>query len=147
MKQKLAVLVLVAVAAALYAIPAFTQSTGTVKGVCKDVQGKPITGAVVQFANQETGRKYEIKTNNKGEYFSLGIAPGKYNVSLLKDGKELFHYANVPVGLDEVTVDFDLQKEQAKGGQQQGMTPEQLKKIQEQQEKAAKEKKQVKAFN
>jgi hypothetical protein len=133
MKQKLAVLVLVALAAALCATPAFTQSTGTVKGVCKDIEGKPITGAVVQLTSQETGRKYEIKTNNKGEYFSLGIAPGKYNVALLKDGKELFHYGNVPVGLDEVTIDFDLKKEQAKGAQQQGMTPEQLKKIQEQQ--------------
>ena len=147
MKQKFAVLVLLALAAAFGTVPAFTQSTGTVKGACKDVQGKPITGAVVQFASQETGRKYEIKTNNKGEYFSLGIAPGKYNVTLLKDGKELFHYANVPVGLDEVTVDFDLQKEQAKGAQQQGMTPEQLKKIQEQQEKAAKETNTVKALN
>jgi len=147
MKQKFAVLALLALAVAFGTVPAFTQSTGTVKGACKDVQGKPITGAVVQFASQETGRKYEIKTNNKGEYFSLGIAPGKYNVTLLKDGKELFHYANVPVGLDEVTVDFDLQKEQAKGAQQQGMTPEQLKKIQEQQEKAAKETNTVKALN
>jgi len=139
--------VLIAFAAALFATPAFTQSTGTIKGVCKDIEGKPITGAVVQLTSQETGRKYEMKTNNKGEYFSLGIAPGKYNVALLKDGKELFHYANVPVGLDEVTVDFDLQKEQAKGAQQQGMTPEQLKKIQEQQEKAAKETNTVKALN
>ena len=51
------------------------------------------------------------------------------------------------MGLDEVTVDFDLQKERAKGAQQQGMTPEQLKKIQEQQEKAAKETNTVKALN
>jgi tetratricopeptide (TPR) repeat protein len=146
MKQKFAVVVLVIFTAAL-GTPAFTQSTGTVKGVCKDVEGKPMTGAVVQYASQETGRKYEIKTNNKGEYFSLGIAPGKYNVALLKDGKELFHFSGVPVGLDETTVDFDLQKEQARGAQQQGMTPEQLKKIQEQQEKAAKETNTVKALN
>jgi tetratricopeptide (TPR) repeat protein len=147
MKQRFAVLVLVALAAALCSTPAFTQSTGTVKGVCKDLEGKPINGAVVQFTSQETGRKYELKTNNKGEYFSLGVAPGKYNVALLRDGKEVFHYSNVPVGLDEVTIDFDLQKEQAKGAQQQGMTPEQLKKIQEQQEKAAKETNTVKALN
>ena len=146
MKKKFAVVALLALAAAL-CTPAFTQSTGTVKGVCKDIEGKPMTGAVVQYASQETGRKYEIKTNNKGEYFSLGIAPGKYNVALLKDGKELFRFAGVPVGLDETTVDFDLQKEQARGAQQQGMTPEQLKKIQEQQEKAAKETTTVKALN
>jgi len=148
MKRKVAVLVLVALAAAaLCTTPAFTQSTGTVKGVCKDLEGKPITGGVVQLTSQETGRKYAIKTNNKGEYFSLGIAPGKYNISLLKDGKELFHFANVPVGLDETTVDFDMQKEQAQGAQQQGISPEQLKKMQEAQEKAAKETNTVKALN
>jgi tetratricopeptide (TPR) repeat protein len=147
MKQKFAVLVLVALATALFTTPAFAQSTGTVKGVCKDLEGKPIIGAVVQLTSQETGRKYEIKTNNKGEYFSLGISPGKYTVALLKDGKELFHYGNVPVGLDEVTLDFDLKKEQAQGAQQQGVSPEQQKKIQEQQEKAAKETTTVKALN
>ncbi|PYV97247.1 MAG: hypothetical protein DMG86_18570 [Acidobacteria bacterium] len=64
MKQKVAVLMLFALATALFTTPAFTQTTGTVKGVCKDLEGKPITGAVVQLTSQETGRKYEIKTNN-----------------------------------------------------------------------------------
>ncbi len=36
----------------------------------------------MEWLSTETGRKYTLKTNNKGEYFSLGIAPGKYNVKL-----------------------------------------------------------------
>src|SRR5207253_10258673 len=44
-----------------------------------------------------------LKTNNKGEFFSLGVAPGKYNVALIKDGTEVFHFANVPVTLNEET--------------------------------------------
>jgi len=92
---------------------AVAQNTGTVKGVCKDSEGKPIAAAEVEWMSTETGRKYTLKTNNKGEYFSLGIVPGKYNVKLSKDGKELFHYNGVPVGLDETTQDIDLKKENA----------------------------------
>jgi tetratricopeptide (TPR) repeat protein len=147
MKQRFVVLVLAGLIAGLCVPPVFAQATGTVKGVCKDVEGKPIAGAVVQWYSEETGRKYEIKTNNKGEYFSLGISPSKYKVTLLKDGKELFHFNAFPVGLDETTLDFDLKKEQSQAAQGQGLSPEQLKKMQEQQEKAAKEANTVKALN
>ncbi len=64
----------------------------------------------------DTGRKYDLKTNNKGEYFSLGIAAGKYNATLMKDGKELFHVNGVQVGADEVVQDFDLKKALAATG-------------------------------
>jgi len=123
------------------------QTTGSVKGVCKDVEGKPITQAEVEWLGTETGHKYNIKTNNKGEYFSLGIAPGKYNVTLRKDGKEIFHINGVSVGVDESTLDFDLKKEQARAAQGQGLTPEQLKAQQEAAAKAEKEKNTVGSLN
>src|SRR5271163_3541996 len=85
---------------------AVAQTTGSVKGVCKDVDGKPIAGAEVEWYAPETGHKYVIKTNSKGEYFSLGIAPGKYNVKLSKDGKELFHINGIDVQLGELEVPF-----------------------------------------
>jgi len=132
---------------ALTSVPAFAQASGTVRGVCKDLDGKPITGAGVEWLNTDNGRKYELKTNNKGEYFSLGIASGKYKVTLSKDGKELFHFNGLSVGTDEVVQDFDLKKETAAAALQQGMTPEQLKQQQEQQAKAAKEVNTVKALN
>src|SRR6202040_391652 len=106
---------------------ALAQTTGTVKGVCKDSEGKPIVGADVEWTGTESGHTYKLKTNNKGEYFSLGIVPGKYNVKLSKDGKEIFHINNITVGLDEVVQDLDLKKEQVNAGQAQGMTPEQAK--------------------
>jgi len=147
MKQHLVIVVLVALMAGVWVPPVLAQATGSVKGVCKDVEGKPITGATVEWLSRDTGRKFPLKTNNKGEYFSLGMAPGKYNVSLTKDGKELFHFNSVPVGLDEVTLDFDLKKEQAQGAQGQGMSPEQAKQIQEQQAKQQKEAMTVKTLN
>ena len=138
---------LLVLAAGLSAPLAFAQTTGTVKGTCKDSEGKPIAQADVEWTGTESGHTYKLKTNNKGEYFSLGIVPGKYNVKLSKDGKELFHFSNVPVGLDEVVMDFDLKKEQANSAQASGMTAEQVKQIQAQQAQAAKEKDTVKTLN
>jgi tetratricopeptide (TPR) repeat protein len=126
---------------------AFSQTTGSVKGVCKDVEGKPIAQAVVEWTGTETGHTYTIKTNNKGEYFSLGIVPGKYNVKLSKDGAELFHFSGVTVGLDEFDLDFDLKKEKSSQAQGQGMSAEQAKAVQEQQAKATKEQNTVKSLN
>ncbi|HUB03086.1 MAG TPA: tetratricopeptide repeat protein [Terriglobales bacterium] len=126
---------------------AFSQTTGSVKGVCKDTDGKPIAGAQVDWTGTETGHTYALKTNNKGEYFSLGVVPGKYNVKLSKDGKELFHFNGVSVGLEEFDLDFDLKKEQTAAAQGQGMSAEQAKAQQEQQAKVTKEQNTVKSLN
>lgn len=149
MKRNL-VLLGVAVILAVANMPvSLAQATGTVKGIVKDQEGKPIPGAVVQYVSSETGRKYELKTNNKGEFFSLGVAPGKYVVTLFKDGKELFHYNGVPVTLDEENnrLDIDLQKEAQRTAQGQGLSAEQQKQVQEQKEKAQKEQLTVKSLN
>ena len=89
---------LVVAVAALCVPPVFAQATGTVKGVCKDMDGKPIVGANVEWVNTDNGRKYNLKTNKKGEYFSLGIEPGKYKVTLTQDGKQLDQVNGFPVG-------------------------------------------------
>jgi tetratricopeptide (TPR) repeat protein len=121
--------------------------TSTVKGVCKNLDGTPIAGAEVEWLALDTGHKYTLKTNNKGEYFSLGVLPGKYNVKLSKDGKEMYHLNGVVVTSGETVQDFDLKKEQALAATAQGKTPEQIKAEQEQREKAAKETNTVKALN
>jgi tetratricopeptide (TPR) repeat protein len=137
MRKHFVLPLLLVLVAALSAPLAFAQTTGTVKGVCKDVEGKPIVGAEVEWLSPESGHSYKLKTNNKGEYFSLGIVPGKYNVKLSKDGKELFHLNGITVGLDETEVPFDLKKEQVAAAQGQGLTPEQAKAQQEAAAKAA----------
>ena len=147
MKQCSVVLILLALVAGLCVSPVFAQATGTVKGVCKDMEGKPIVGATVEWFNTENGRKYALKTNKKGEYFSLGIDPGKYRVTLTQDGKELDKVGNFPVGVDEATLDFDLKASQVQAAQQQGINPEKLKEMQAQKEKAEKEAGTVKTLN
>jgi tetratricopeptide (TPR) repeat protein len=138
---------LLILAASLCAPFALAQTTGSVKGVCKDVDGKPIAQADVEWLGTETGHKYTIKTNNKGEYFSLGIAPGKYNVTLRKDGKQIWNINGVSVGMDEATLDFDMKKERLHAAQGQGLTPEQLKAQQEAVAKAEKEKNTIGSLN
>jgi tetratricopeptide (TPR) repeat protein len=147
MRKYLILPLLLTLAAALSAPLAFAQTTGTVKGVCKDVDGKPIVGADVEWVSPESGHTYKLKTNNKGEYFSLGIVPGKYNVKLSKDGKELFHLNGINVGVDETEVPFDLKKEQAAAAQGQGLTPEQAKAQSEAAAKAESDKKVVGTLN
>ena len=153
MRKHFALILFALLALGLCVPPVFAQASGTVKGACKDAQGNPIADAIVLWTNTENGQKYTLKTNKKGEYFSLGISPGKYNVALYKSaddqkaGKELFHQNGYSVQLDENNLDFDLKKEQENQAKGVGLTPEQLKQMQEQQAKAQKEQNTVKSLN
>jgi len=153
MKKHFAVFVFVVLVLALCVPPVFAQNSATVKGVCKDLQGNPIADGTVLYVNQTNGQKYPLKTNKNGDYFSLGLSAGAYTITLYRNaddakaGKELFHANNFTVVLGENTLDFDLKKEQQRAAQGQGLTPEQVKQMQEAQEKAQKEGNTVKALN
>ncbi|HXW99752.1 MAG TPA: tetratricopeptide repeat protein [Candidatus Acidoferrales bacterium] len=153
MRKHFALILFALLALGLCVPPVFAQASGTVKGACKDAQGNPLADAIVLWANTENGQKYTLKTNKKGEYFSLGISPGKYNVTLYKNaddqkaGKEADHANGFQVQLDENNLDFDLKKEQENQAKGVGLTPEQLKQMQEQQAKQQKEQNTVKSLN
>ncbi len=153
MRKQPAIILLVVLTAVLSVPQLFAQASGTVKGTCRDAEGKPIPGAVVEYANLDNGQKYSLKTNKNGEYFSLGLTPGKYKITLYKTpedqkaNKELYHINGFQVQLDENTMDLDLKKEQENQAKGQGLTPEQVKQMQEQQAKAQKETMTVKQLN
>src|ERR1700681_4831594 len=153
MKKHLAILLFVILALGLCVPPVFAQASGTVKGACKDAQGNPVADAILVWTNMDNGQKYPLKTNKKGEYFSLGLSPGTYVVTLYKNaddmkaGKEMDHVKGFKVTLDENTLDFDVKKEMENAAKGQGVSPEQLKQMQEQQAKAAKETNTVKSLN
>ncbi len=138
MKRNVFYALMVSILGMVFALPALSQ-TATVKGVAKDAQGTPIADAQVTWHNNDNGRTFKLKTNKKGEYFSLGIDPGTYTVTLSKDGKDIDKANNYKVGVDEVTLDFDEKQSQEQAVQQtakeKGMTPEQVKKMQEEQAK------------
>lgn len=122
----------------------------TVLGACHDATGQPMVGATVELVNTETGQKIELKTNKKGEYFSLGVPIGTYNYRLLVNGNEVFHLNKVAVNSSqspEVRTDFDMKKEAANAAKGVGLTPEQQKAIAEQKAKQEKENNTVKGLN
>lgn len=154
MKKCLAIFLFAVLALGMCLPSAVAQASGTVKGVVKDSDGNPVVGAIVLWTNTENGQKYKLPpTNKKGEYFSLGISPGKYNITVYKSAddqkanKELDHLNGYQVQVDEYTVDFDLKKDQEAAAKGQGLTPEQMKEMQERQAKQQKETMTVKTLN
>ena len=90
----------VALVACALAMPAAAQSTGMVKGVVKDVKGEPVEGAKVTIEMAEgTSRKFETKSNKKGEFIQIGLPSGRYNVTAEKD-KVLSNTAPVQVRIN-----------------------------------------------
>ena len=79
---------LVACAAVLslaFVSPALAQSTGMVRGIVKDAAGKPVEGAKVNIDADANNRHFDTKTDKKGEFLQIGLAPGGYKVSAEKD--------------------------------------------------------------
>ena len=72
--------------AGLLAAPAQAQ-TGSARGKVLDVQGQPLPDAkvLIEFLGGIT-RKFETKTNKKGDYMQVGMQPGPYRFTASKDG-------------------------------------------------------------
>jgi pentatricopeptide repeat protein len=135
-------LVLMAAMILALLVPAAWAQTGSIKGRIVDETGKPIADAHIDLTSKETGRKYQLKSNSKGEIFSLGIAPGQYEVNVTSStGQLLTKYNNFPVKLDENKLDIDMAKE--KSSAQQSMSEEQKKQM----EAVQKENTKIKGLN
>ena len=66
-------------------IAAAAQS-GQLKGKVVDAEGKPVQGAqvVIEFA-EGVNRKFEVKTDRRGEFIQIGLQPGNYRVTATAD--------------------------------------------------------------
>jgi tetratricopeptide (TPR) repeat protein len=88
-----------AVAALATALPAVAQSTGLVKGVVKDDKGQPVDGAKVTIEFQEgVNRKFEGKTDKKGEFLQIGLQPGSYKITAEKDKLSAAQTVRIRIG-------------------------------------------------
>jgi tetratricopeptide (TPR) repeat protein len=77
----------IVVALAVWAAPAQAQSTGMVKGKIVDSSNQIVEGATVVLETKDGGaRKFTVKTNKKGEYIQIGLAPGLWTITASKDG-------------------------------------------------------------
>ena len=139
MKKHISLVTLLVLLLGWGAIHSWAQATGAVKGLVKDQTGKLVEGLTVELTSSESGKKYDLKTNSKGEYSAIGIIIGTYDFTLMKDGKVIDQITKVPVasGGEPRVVDFDFTKRQV------GPTEEQKK----QTEEAQKHNEKVKTLN
>jgi len=141
MTKRIALFLILAMMA-IFNVSAVAQTTTVIKGVCKDVEGKPLAGVTVELNNLDNGHKVILKTDNHGNYYSMGILSGTYRINLIgTDGKQIFYLNNVLLKLGgDNTYDIDLSKQKAEGT---GATDAQRKEY----EKAKKENEKVKSLN
>jgi len=99
MKKKSVFAALVALLFALGAMPVWSQATlARVNGKIVD-NGKPVAGVKVVITNKDTGRKFEVKTDKKGEFSQIGFTRGNnYTVEIFDaSGASIYNRPNVPI--------------------------------------------------
>lgn len=86
--------------------PAAAQ-TGSVKGKVVDEKNQPVEGATITIEMIEgMTRKYETKTNRRGEYVQVGLQPGMYRITATKG--EMSQTFDQRIRLDPAEVNFTL---------------------------------------
>jgi tetratricopeptide (TPR) repeat protein len=82
---------------------AWAQSTGAVRGRVVDEKGVAMQDAVVSLDFQGgVTRKFDTKTNKKGEFTQVGLVPGGYRITANKEGY-VGTYLDARIGLGEPT--------------------------------------------
>jgi tetratricopeptide (TPR) repeat protein len=105
-------------AVVLFASSGYAQ--GRIQGKVVDKDDKPLADAKVTITSNATNQKWEVKTNNRGEYFQIGLPIGTYVLIAEKPDVGALK-ANIQVRAGQaVTQDFKLVAGQV------GLTQEQL---------------------
>jgi tetratricopeptide (TPR) repeat protein len=106
--------------------------TGGIRGKIAGEDGKPVEGATVVIDSPEGLGNVTLKTNKTGEFFSIGMRPGNYNVKATKDALTA-GLRGVHVGLGDPTnvETLTLRKGGPSGA---SVSPEEAEKARKQQE-------------
>jgi tetratricopeptide (TPR) repeat protein len=108
--------------------PEASAQTGTARGKVLDDKGQALPDAVVtiEFQGGMT-RKFDTKTNKKGEYIQVGMQPGMYRLTANKEGFQP-SYIDYKISLGEPTYvpDFKLVSKAAAGQAAGGKAQEEL---------------------
>ena len=107
-------------AMSLCAGPSWAQVNGDIRGIATDRDGKPISGATVEISDSATGRKFQSKTNAKGQYVAAELPIGNYSAVLLQNGATVDEHHNIPVtGGGDMEVDFNLRTDSPVSAEQE----------------------------
>jgi tetratricopeptide (TPR) repeat protein len=96
---------------AIVAVPAQAQ-TGTLRGMVVDADGKGIADVKVTivFTGGLT-RKFETKSNSRGEFLQVGIPSGNYDINFTRDGFRDFVLPwRISIGVTELPQPVKLDK-------------------------------------
>ena len=74
-----------------------------IEGTVTDMTGAVIPGAKVTLTNLETTRKSETTTSAAGFYRVAGLPPGKYKLSVERDGFKRKDIENIEIGAEVIT--------------------------------------------
>jgi tetratricopeptide (TPR) repeat protein len=85
MVRRIGRVILAALTALAIAVPAAAQMGGMVKGRVLDDKGQPVVGASVTITAIDTSRKFQTKSDKRGEYMQIGLSSGAYLVVAEKD--------------------------------------------------------------
>ncbi|HET6891157.1 MAG TPA: TonB-dependent receptor [Pyrinomonadaceae bacterium] len=85
------------------AMNASAQFNASIQGTVTDSAGAIVTGATVNLVNNETGQTQQAKTSDSGFYRFSALAPGRYTVTVEREGFKKQTFDNVEVSAEKVT--------------------------------------------
>src|SRR5215510_14590339 len=103
MRPLTVVFLLVTFAARVYA------QTGSIGGQIIDRDGKPLPGVTIVIVRIGFNQRFEAKSDSDGRYRHIGLPTGRYELTILKDGKSVKLDTRVRFE-NPSTVDFDLRR-------------------------------------
>ncbi len=71
---------------AIFSLASYAQSLGSVSGVVKDDAGNPVAQAKITAKQVAGGESSQATTDAAGGYKILNLQPGKYEISVVKEG-------------------------------------------------------------
>ena len=80
--RKVSTVIICCAALLCASVPMFAQNMAQVKGNVIDQGGQPLVNAKIELKNLENGQKYNLKTDKKGQFFSIGISSGQYDITV-----------------------------------------------------------------
>lgn len=82
----------------------------TLSGLITDPQGRPVSGVQVTVTNQDTNVSIQRTTNDAGLYVAAGMKPGRYRVTIAKDGFRRVDLTDLVLNVQDVlSRNFQLQ--------------------------------------
>ncbi|MGH9861904.1 MAG: tetratricopeptide repeat protein [Candidatus Acidiferrales bacterium] len=115
-------------------LPLAAQDFGAIEGEVRDADGRPMPGITIEIIRSDQKGRWEVKTDSKGHYMYMGIPGGnrpKYTIRALRGTELLYEFTNVMIEMQTVRrQDFNLK--QLRKEDEERITPEQKREIEEQ---------------